>query len=120
MRIHVEAGIAVKNLRPGKTAWAPRLRTKPELEKGRHSHSTGQRSSPKRSQRLYSYSHEVAVVIAAYGASTVRLASVDSSHCNVACGIVMVSDHSRRTAILIGLFFINLHCIQSCRRQRLL
>ena len=32
---------------------------------------------------LYSYSHEVAVVIAAYGASIARLAGADSLHCNV-------------------------------------
>ena len=46
---HVEAGLVADNLRPGKTSWAPRLRMKPELETRRHSHSIGQRSSPKRS-----------------------------------------------------------------------
>ena len=49
VRIHVEAGLANNLLRPGKTSWAPRLRTKPELEMGCRSHSIGQRSSPKRS-----------------------------------------------------------------------
>ena len=32
---------------------------------------------------LYRYSHEVAVVIATYGASTARLTAADSLHCNV-------------------------------------
>ena len=35
------------------------------------------------------------MIIAAYGASTARLASADSLHCNVACGSAMVSDRFR-------------------------
>ena len=68
---------------------------------------------------LYSCSHGVAMVSAARGASIARQAVADSLLCNAACGSVMVSDHFRCTAILIGLFLMKLHCIQSRSRQRL-
>ena len=74
---------------------------------------------PDGERNVYRYSHEVAVVIATYGASTARLTSADPLLCNAACGSVMVLDHFRCTAILCGRSLMKLHCIQSRSAQRL-